>query len=227
MSCLYDLILYTQCLIVCLSQGALVANYPWDGTEDKAWVLYRWFLLDSYAKRVQLLLLFSYYIGLIYFLVVELELISVRTGCLGSLLLANLLALHVCFLLLLAYPVSEFSVSVSDTFQLNNFGTISAGEITLRALMTRLSDFWPNYTVDPTTICLWARSSLMELQMEHYGMHVSYRPLNLYLWVSLICYSHGCLRKSHSCILLQVSNIWWHARLELYSFWLLRTYTRD
>lgn len=33
-----DVQLYMH-LIVCLSQGALVANYPWDGTEDKKWAL--------------------------------------------------------------------------------------------------------------------------------------------------------------------------------------------
>ena len=92
------------------------------------------------------------------------------------------------------------SLSHSDCFQHNYFEMISTGEITLGAQMTRLSDFWPVYTVGPTTKCLGARSSPVELQMVHFGMLVKYRQRDLYsVRIFKMLYTQGnfLLLKSH------------------------------
>lgn len=76
--------------------------------------------------------------------------------------------------------------------------------------MTKLSDFWPVYTVGPTTICPKARNFLMELQMEHSGMHLKYRPFNLCsgesLKIFMASFLHSIKSNLADCINIQFFN---------------------
>jgi hypothetical protein len=109
-----------------------------------------------------------------------------------------------------------------------------SGEITMHALMMTHSGSWRVYIVVLIITCLWARNSLEESQMERFGMassklflmHKNYTGINhssrVYICTCIsfaFLFLYLLLSDYINQNLLQVPNIWWNARLELYTCW--------
>jgi hypothetical protein len=109
-------------------------------------------------------------------------------------------------------------VWVPLSVQLLTFSTkllLVAANIIMAVLMIRRSGTWHQCIVSHTTTCLWAKSLKEGLQMEHSGKQTI--TLCSQSISKLLCLSNN----TSLLFVIQVSNLWGYARLELYKWRLL------